>query len=126
MKTGHLNNAVLALILKLENRLSFFNLGSKIESSSTYNNSSTKRNEFIESYDFIRPSRVTILSSCEDKSARYHVNRKQLESFLGFKDKDLLCSIQLNTLHAANGSAIAREQIFNLKCCTKSNSEYSR
>lgn len=109
-----LNNAVLAPILKLENRLSFFNLGSKIESSSTYNNLSTKRNEFIESYDFIRPCRAKVLASIEDKSARYHVNRKQLESFLGFKEKDLFYSIQLNTLHAANGTAIARDQIFNL------------
>ena len=108
------NNAVIGPILKLKNRLKHFNLGEKSECNIQDKKTLTKPMTFIESHAFIRLSRAKTLPSKEEDSARFHVNRLQLEKYLGFKEGDLLCSIQFNTLQAVNGTAIARDQIFNL------------
>jgi len=107
--------AILAPIKKLKSRLTFFNIDSNPEQKCPLISTPSTNIEFIESYDFIRPSRAKILSSSIDNTARYHVTRQQLESYLLLEDNDLLYSVQSRTLHSANGTNVAREQMFNLQ-----------
>lgn len=113
------NKAIFAPITKWANNLTFFDIDNKNEEPILAYVANAKSVVFIESKYFIRASRAKILATPEDTAARYHVNRRQLESYLGFKDKDLFCSIQSNTLPAINGTSISRDQIFNLIEVTK-------
>ena len=112
--TFTIKNAVIAPTIELKKRLHYYILGqNKVFELKDH---TTKPHPFalIESYEFIRSSRFKTLSCAEDTSTMYHVTRKQLEKYLGFKENDLLCSIQFKTLKAVNGTAIARDQIFQL------------
>lgn len=109
-----IKNAVIAPTIELKNRLHYFILGENQVFDVKDNAITAKPFTLIESHEFIRSSRFKTLSCAEDTSAMYHVTRRQLEKYLGFKEDDLLCSIQFKILKAVNGSAIARDQIFNL------------